>query len=45
VEPEIDYPFQYDEERLVMLSDFWHDSDEDMEEGLLGSNVFLARSN
>jgi hypothetical protein len=42
VEPEKGYPFDFDEERLVILSDFWHASDDDLEKGLLGIKVHLT---
>ena len=39
VEPKDTYPFEFDEERIVTLSDFWHASDDTLESGLLSNNV------
>ena len=39
VEPENEYPFTFEEERIVIVSDFWHASDDEMESGLLQPKV------
>jgi L-ascorbate oxidase len=41
IEPASDcgYPFEFDDERIVTFSDFWHASDDKIESGLLNSTV------
>jgi len=41
VEPEQGFPFSFDQEKIVLLSDFWHASDDEIEAGLLGTEVSL----
>lgn len=43
VEPADSYPFEFDEDRIVALSDFWHASNDAIEAGLVNSTVFALK--
>lgn len=37
------YPFTFDDERIVAVSDFWHASNDQIESGLLAPQVFRCK--
>ena len=38
------YPFNFDDKRIVALSDFWHASNDLIESGLLAPRVYLCKT-